>query len=42
MMCPLCACDEYRKSTFSCVYQEVAFRYIECVRCESLVLQSDA
>jgi SAM-dependent methyltransferase len=36
MACPLCACDEYRKSVFSCVYQEIAFRYIECVRCESL------
>lgn len=36
MACPLCACDNIRKSAFSCVYQEVEFRYVKCVRCGSL------
>jgi len=36
MACPMCACGEYRKSPFSCVYQEIEFRYVGCVRCKSL------
>ncbi len=36
MACPLCASNEYRKSAFGCVYQEIEFRYVECVRCGSL------
>ena len=36
MACPLCACDTIRKSPFSCLYQEVEFRYVKCVRCGSL------
>lgn len=36
MACPLCACDRSRKSAFSTVYREFEFRYIECVRCESV------
>jgi SAM-dependent methyltransferase len=36
MACPLCASDKYQKSAFSCVYHEIEFRYVECVRCESL------
>jgi hypothetical protein len=36
MACPLCGCDEYRKSVFSCTYQGFEFRYVECVSCESL------
>jgi SAM-dependent methyltransferase len=36
MACPLCACDKYRKSAFSTVYQEIQFRYVECVGCGSL------
>jgi len=36
MACPLCACDKVRKSAFGCVYQEVEFQYVKCVRCGSL------
>src|SRR5215469_5534690 len=36
MACPLCACDKYRKSPFSSVYQEIEFRYVRCGRCASL------
>lgn len=36
MACPLCACDKYCKSAFSCVYQEVEFRYVKCLGCGSL------
>ena len=36
MACPLCGCVRYRQSVFSCTYQEIEFRYVECVRCESL------
>jgi SAM-dependent methyltransferase len=36
MACPLCACDKHRKSAFSAFYQEIEFRYVECVRCGSL------
>src|ERR1700726_4029272 len=36
MACPLCACDEHRESVFSCTYQEIEFRYVECELCKSL------
>jgi 2-polyprenyl-3-methyl-5-hydroxy-6-metoxy-1,4-benzoquinol methylase len=36
MACPLCTSDKHRKSSFSCVYQDVEFQYVECVHCESL------
>lgn len=36
MACPLCASDKYRKSAFSCIYQEIEYRYVECLACESL------
>src|SRR5215469_9910867 len=36
MACPLCACDEYRKSAFSSIYEEIEFRYVRCLRCASL------
>jgi SAM-dependent methyltransferase len=36
MACPLCASDKYRKSAFSCVYQEVEFHYVACAGCKSL------
>jgi 2-polyprenyl-3-methyl-5-hydroxy-6-metoxy-1,4-benzoquinol methylase len=36
MACPLCACDKYRESAFSSVYQEIEFRYVQCLHCASL------
>ena len=36
MACPLCGCVSYRQSVFSCIYQEIEFKYVECLRCESL------
>lgn len=40
MACPLCACDQYRKSLFSSFYQGIEFRYVQCLHCASLYCSS--